>query len=396
MVFSRSRKGRGYGIFDNKSHGKVHAFCGPGFWETKRPFAEKYGVSFEGFGRTGPDDRAGREALTRAHIEAVTDVLRSDEELIAHIAGTLAAIGDSVPEAITGCTIDGAANPLKGSELIDAGSFPAGLFAEPGTRSSNRQGFGAFGAHANALGRRKYGRPLFLACAADLADSINVSDFGRDFGGTKGFGRYCRESNPRGAVLPQEITEFTNASLGAGMACVNFAGDPERDFAGYLGVCATYGSFAYLKYGPMRLLSQLDQDSPFRTDKVIWVAGHSGPETAEDSRTHFGIFAPQVTRLFPEGRVINLHPFEHNEVAPALAAALRADVPVIALHLARPPIEIPDRRALGIPSHLEAGRGAYVLRPFDPAAPPEGTVLVQGTSAVAGVLEILPEIRAAG
>jgi len=34
--------------------------------------------------------------------------------------------------------------------------------------------------------------------------------------------------------------------------------------------------------------------------KVIWVAGHSGPETADDSRTHFGIFATGVTKLFPK------------------------------------------------------------------------------------------------
>ena len=37
-----------------------------------------------------------------------------------------------------------------------------------------------------------------------------------------------------------------------------------------------------------------------KVGKVIWVAGHSGPETAEDSRTHFGIFETGVTQLFPE------------------------------------------------------------------------------------------------
>jgi len=57
---------------------------------------------------------------------------------------------------------------------------------------------------------------------------------------------------------------------------------------------------------------------------VIWVASHSGPETAEDSRTHFGIFAPGVTQLFPRGHVINLHPWEHNDVAPARALGLTA------------------------------------------------------------------------
>ena len=80
--------------------------------------------------------------------------------------------------------------------------------------------------------------------------------------------------------------------------------------------------------------------------KTIWVAGHSGPETAEDFRTHFGIFAPGVTQLFPEGHIINLHPWEYNEVPVMLGAALKTDVPILALHLTRPPVEIPDREKL--------------------------------------------------
>jgi hypothetical protein len=69
-----------------------------------------------------------------------------------------------------------------------------------------------------------------------------------------------------------------------------------------------------LTYGLMRLFSQLAQDCPLKVGKIIWVAGHSGPETAEDSRTHFGIYAPGVTQLFPDGAIINLHPWEYNEV----------------------------------------------------------------------------------
>ena len=99
--------------------------------------------------------------------------------------------------------------------------------------------------------------------------------------------------------------------------------------------------------------------------KVIWVAGHSGPETAEDSRTHFGIFETGVTQLFPEGHVIDLHPWEHNEVPVVLAAALATDVPIVALHLTRPAVEIPDRAALGMASHFEAARGAYLMRDVD-------------------------------
>jgi transketolase len=140
----------------------------------------------------------------------------------------------------------------------------------------------------------------------------------------------------------------------------------------------------------MRLFSQLSQDCPLKVGKVIWVAGHSGAETAEDSRTHFGIFAPAVTQLFPDGHIINLHPFEHNEVAPMLAAALATDVPLIALHLTRPGIVIPDRAALGVPSHMEAARGAYVIRDHDPRRPIEGTVLVQGTASTESIFQLLP------
>ncbi len=395
VVYSRNRKGRGYGLFDNKSHGAVHPFCSAAFWETKRPFAEKYGARFEGFDRPGPEDRESRTKLTRSHLDTVTAVLEGDEKLVEYLAVTLADLGDSVPEEIAGFSIDVKKNPLADPEVVDADRYPGAIFAKPGTRSTNRQALGALGAYLNNLGRRNYGRPLFVVCSADLADSTNISGFAAAWEDEAGFGRYERDTNPGGALLPQEITEFANAGLMAGMTCVNFADDPRREFIGFMGGCSTYGSFAYLKYGPMRLLSQLEQDAPVKVGKVIWVAGHSGPETAEDSRTHFGIFAPQVTGLFPEGRVVNLHPFEHNEVAPAVAAALRTDVPIIALHLARPPIEIPDREALGIPSHREAGRGAYVIQPFA-AGPRSGTVLVQGTSAVSGVLEVLPEIRSSG
>jgi transketolase len=126
---------------------------------------------------------------------------------------------------------------------------------------------------------------------------------------------------------------------------------------------------------------------------VIYVAGHSGPETADDSRTHFGIFSPGVTSLFPKGQVINLHPWEYNEVPVLLGAALATEVPIIALHLTRPAIQLPDRAQLGIPSHFEAAKGAYILKDADPAKPRGGTLFVQGTSAVDGILKILPQIE---
>jgi transketolase len=146
----------------------------------------------------------------------------------------------------------------------------------------------------------------------------------------------------------------------------------------------------------MRLFSQLAQDCDLKVGKVIWVAGHSGPETADDSRTHFGIFATGVTQLFPDGHVIDVHPWEYNEVPVVIAAALRTKAHIVALHLTRPPVTIPDRDKLGIDSHFAAARGAYLIRDFTPGRPKRGTILVTGTSTTANVIKILPDLAAAG
>ena len=153
-----------------------------------------------------------------------------------------------------------------------------------------------------------------MVASADLSGSTNISGFAERYGDFPGYGWYERFGTADGVLLPQEITEFANAGMLIGMTTVNFAADPEQRFDGFWGTCSTYGSFSYLKYGPMRLFSQLAQDCELKTGKMIWVAGHSGPETAEDSRTHFGIYSPGVTQLFPDGAIINLHPWEYNEV----------------------------------------------------------------------------------
>ena len=270
------------------------------------------------------------------------------------------------------------------------------MYRRPGEKAPNRAALGAWGSWVNAFARAEYGRPLFIVCSADLAESTNIAGFGKDWGDLPGWGWYERDANPRGVVLPQEITEFANAGILAGMAAVNFADDPLASFDGFWGACSTYASFSYLKYGPLRLFSQMAQDADLKVGRILWVAGHSGPETADDSRTHFGIFETGVTQLFPEGAVIDLHPWEHNEVPVVLGAAFATDVPIIALHLTRPPIVIPDRDALGIPSHFEAARGAYVMRDFRPGQPPAGTVFVRGTAPTANLLGVLPELDRLG
>lgn len=391
MVWFKTRKGRGYHKFDAASHGAAHKRNSELFWKCREDFQNKYGIQFQGFGDTNDPGEDKCREQTRGWFEAIFEIMAKDEELVAYLADALVELGDSVPEKPEGFRLDTPINLAQDRSWLDIDKLPAELFVEPGSNAPNRGGFSKFGAWVNAKSRQDMGRPLVLATSADLADSTSISGFAKDFGDTKGFGWYERNANLEGSLLPQQITEFTNSGLCVGAATVNLSKTPEEEFVGYWASCSTYGSFSYLKYGLMRLFSQLAQDCPLQVGKVIWVVGHSGPETAEDSRTHFGIFAPSVTQLFPAGHVINITPWEHNEVAPLLAAALQTDKPIVALHLTRPGIEIPDRAALGCASHLEAAKGAYILRDFDKSRPKEGTILIQGTSTTDSLFQLMPE-----
>ncbi|MEW6073447.1 MAG: transketolase [Planctomycetota bacterium] len=393
-VWFKTRKGRGYYKYDAPSHGSPHARNSELFWKCRADFQEKYGVEFPGFGRTEDPGEDACRKTTRSWFETVLGVMRDDPDYYRWLADTLVELGESVPAEVAGFRLGARDNLARDRAWLAVDKLPAELFVKPGAKAPNRQGFATFGAWANALAKKRMGRPLFLACSADLADSTNISGFAKSWGDFPGFGWYDRNGNTQGCLLPQRITEFANAGLCVGAATVNFATAPEEEFLGYWTACSTYGSFSYLKYGMMRLFSQLAQDCELKVGKVIWVAGHSGPETAEDSRTHFGVFAPAVTELFPDGQVINLHPWEHNEVAPMLAAALSTEAPIVALHLTRPLVLIPDRAALGVPSHLEAAKGAYVIKPHDPKRPREGTLIVHGTAATESLYALLPRLRA--
>jgi len=397
MAWFKTRKGRGYLKYDNKSHGAPHPMNSEPFWTLRKQFMERHGVEYEGVDAPPPQDPAALRAQAARNFETAMSVLAGDEGLVTWLSDRLLEIAAQVPERVEGLKIGGAgAGLFEDERLFDFRAYPDEMWAAPGESQPNRAALARWGAWVNSFARREYGRPAFLVCSADLADSTNISGFAKGFGDVEGWGWYDREKNPGGVLLPQEITEFTNAGLCVGAASVNLADDPKRSFNGFWTGCSTYGSFSYLKYGPMRLFSQLAQDCDLRVGKVIWVAGHSGPETAEDSRTHFGIFAPGVTQLFPEGQVIDLHPWEFNEVPVVLAAALREKAPIVALHLTRPKIAIPDREALGMPSHFEAARGAYVIRDYRPGRPRGGTVFVQGTSTTSNLVSILPELDQAG
>ncbi|HLZ08610.1 MAG TPA: transketolase, partial [Chloroflexota bacterium] len=343
MTWFKTRKGRDYLVYDYKSHGVPHKINNEMFWALRQQFTDKYGTKWVGADAPVPTTDDDIRAQCLANLKAVADTMRADRELCEYLANRLVEIGESVPGEISDFKLDTSRNPWRDERLWDFEKYPKDMFVAPGSSVPNRAALAKWGAWVNSFGRRYYNRPLFLACSADLAESTNIAGFAHGFGETKGWGRWDRNANHEGTLLPQEITEFTNSGISAGIATVNLGPDPLEEFDGFYAAHSTYGSFSYLKYGLMRLFSQLAQDCQIKTGKVLWVAGHSGPETADDSRTHFGIFAPGVTQLFPEGMTINLYPWEHNEVPVMIAAAFRANAPVIALHLTRPAIQIPDR-----------------------------------------------------
>lgn len=403
VAWLRTRKGRGYGKADAASHGVPWPRHAPEFWVLREGFMDRHAVTYEGVDQPAPADPAERAAQAARNLEVALSVLRRDEGLVRWLSDRLVELAESVPQELPGVSLGRAGSSSPGAaagggsvfedaRLFDPGAYPETMWRKPGESVPNRAALAAWGGWVNGIARRDHGRPLFVAASADLAESTNLAGFGHGAEGLPAGGWYERGANPTGPLLPTEITEFTNAGLLTGLASVNLACDPFAAFDGYWGATSTYGSFSYLKYGPLRLFSQLAQDTELRLGRVLYVAGHSGPETAEDSRTHFGIFEPGVMQLFPAGHVVELHPWEHNEVPVLLAAAFRSGVPIVVLHLTRPPIAIPDRESLGIPSHLAAARGAYLLRDYRPGQPRGGTVFVRGTLPTQHLVGLFPEL----
>lgn len=394
MLWLKMRKGRGYGKFDAPSHGAPHKRNSKEFWDTKRHFAETYNLDIPHMDSKFNDYDENKIQMADV-LTSVMSLFDSEEGLLEYLSDRLIEIGDSVPDSSNSSKVFDK-NPLHDNRLFDYKNFPESLYKKPGDMAPNRAAFGNYGSWLNSYCMKHYNRPLFIVSSADLAGSTNIAGFAQGWEDKEGTGMYDRKSNLKGCLIPQGITEFANAGMSVGISSVNFNKNAYEDFNGFFTASSTYGSFSYLKYGPMRLFSQMAQDTQFKLGKTIWVAGHSGPETAEDSRTHFGIFSPGVTQLFPEGQIINLHPWDYNEVPVMIAESLKSDIPIIALHLTRPAVVVPDREKLGIPHYFEAAKGAYILKDYNPGKPKEGVVFIRGTKALDELITILPQLKENG
>ncbi|MCP4202299.1 MAG: hypothetical protein GY769_10230 [bacterium] len=275
-------------------------------------------------------------------------------------------------------------NPVSGEEV----SRTIQLFQPYGEKAGARRAISEMGAYLNYVTDNR-----FLTLAADLSGSINVEK-------CHYFGHYDPADNPAGTRLKAGIQEAVNAATVCGAVANNASADPDT-FAGVWGLSGTYGSFTPLMYTPTRVFSQQKQDSPFKIGVVTILCGHSGPETAADARTHFGIFAPQTWRLMPRGQVINLYFWDYNDVAAgyfaAVAKAARERLAgVIAVHVARPDFLVADRTRFADTDLKAAAKGIYLIRDWRPDQPKQGTVFVQGSSSTMNLVSQLDTLDAEG
>jgi transketolase len=375
------------------------------FLALAQTFEKHYGVEFQGI-RKGPvTDNRERLIQFKTNIDVVMSLL-DRKGLGDRLADRLVKIGDTVRDdvklrisATTDPFLDDrlrvAALPESPQKLSIRNSVSGAekqvsisLFKKPGEMAGTRRAISEIIKWMNYV---TDGR--FYTLAADLSESINV-----EHGSL--WGHYSPTDNPLGTRCKAPIQEAGNVSTAIGLVSQSASVDPEK-FAGVWALSGTYGAFTPLMYTPARVWSQQNQDSKFRVGVLHILTAHSGPETAADARTHFGIFAPQVWKLFPRGQVINLSFWDYNDVAPGYFAAAEIAardprVGIITLEVARPDFPVADRSHFADPDLRAAAKGLYVIRDFAPNQPRHGYVIAQGSSSTVNLVKVLPRLEAAG
>ena len=364
-------------------------------------FEKHFGVDFEGI-RQGPvTDPRKRLIQFKTNLDVVMSLL-DQNGLGDWLADRLVEIGDSVQDDLP-LRIDTTRDPFLDDRLrvknlpIEPQTLTVknplsneekevniALFKKAGEMAGTRRAISEIIKWANYVTDNR-----FITFAADLSDSINVE---------KGsfWGHYNPKNNPAGTRVKAAIQEAGNASSAIGMIGQTASLDPEK-FAGVWALSGTYGAFTPLMYTPARVWSQQSQDSRFRMGVLNILAGHSGPETAADARTHFGIFAPQVWKLFPRGQAIHVSFWDYNDVAPGYFAAAEIaardpKVSVIIIEVARPDFPVADRSTFADTDLKAAAKGFYVIRDFDPNKPKHGYVVVQGSNSTVNLVNVLPRL----
>ena len=397
--------GFGDQIVSYASHPYAFAMNSKYFQGLAGTFEKHFDVEFGGIREDAPSDTRERLIQFKQNIDVAMSTLEKNG-LGDWLADRLVEIGDQVKDDMP-LRIDRSVDPFQDPRLevknlpMDAQKVTVvnpisgeekklsiKLFEEAGNSRGTRRAISEIVKYMNYVTENR-----FVIVAADLADSINV-----EAGSI--WGHYDPVKNPAGTRLKAPIQEAGNASTAIGLIGQSASLDPKQH-CGVWALSGTYGAFTPLMYLPARVWSQQNQDSPFRVGVLNILAGHSGPETAADARTHFGIFSPQVWKLFPRDQVITLSFWDYNDVAAGYFAAAEIaardpKVGVIVLEVARPDFPVADRSKFADTDIKAAAKGFYVLRDFEAGKPRHGYVMVQGSSSTVNLVNVLPQLEAEG
>jgi transketolase len=385
-------------LVDHASHPYQMKMNSEYFISLANSFEDKFGVKFIGINDGPITNERDRIIQFMTNINIVMSVLDKNN-LGNWLSERLIQIGDSVKDDMQ-LNANPNLDPFK-DERLKVSNLPLAtqnikvngskendvsikLFEEPGNVKGTRRAISEIFKWMNYVTSNK-----FVIVAADLAESINVEDGSLT-------GHFDPVKNPSGVRLKAAIQEAGNVSTAIGFVGQSISLDPNTH-SGVWALSGTYGAFTPLMYLPARVWSQQNQDSPFRLGVLNILAGHSGPETAADARTHFGIFSPQVWKLFPRGQVITLSFWDYNDVAPGYFAAAEIaakdpKVGVIVLEVARPDFPVVDRSKFADTDIKAAAKGMYLIRDFDSSKEKHGTILTQGSSSTMNLVNIIPAL----
>jgi transketolase len=377
-------------IIGYKSHPYGFKMNSEYFVALAQTFEERYGVKFVGIRDGVPKTEKDRILQLKTNMDICMSVMDKKAGLREWICNRLLYLATTVNTGFDKLAFNPNVNPFKDPRLRvenipmnpvsltlkhpNSGAEikrTIALFEDAGKKWGARRAISEIGAWINYVTDNR-----FFTIAADLSNSINLEAINLT-------GHYDPDKNNRGTRLKAGIQECVNAATICGLTSQTISTNPE-EHSGVWGITGTYGAFTPLMYLPLRIHSQQNQDSPFALGVATIVAGHSGPETAADARSHFGIYSPQVWNLFPRGHIINLHFWDYNDCAPGYFAAVqyalaRKETGIIVIHVARPDFAVADRTKFADSDIKAAAKGCYIIREYNPYQPPLGTIFVQGT-----------------
>jgi transketolase len=369
-------------------------------------FEQRYGVQFQGIRDGAVKDPRERLVQFKTNMDVAMSVLDRDG-LGDWLADRLVSIGDTLTdEPKLRITVDRdpfqddrlrVANlPLEPQKVKVVNRYSGAtkdvgvtLFRKAGEVAGTRRGISEIVKWVNVVTDNR-----FLTIAADLSESINL-----EHGNL--WGHYDPETNPLGTRVKGRHPG------GRQRVHRHRPGEPER-----LGRSQRSSPACGRSAGPTArsrrscTRPRACGASRTRTAGSGWACCTSwsatrAPRPAADGRTHFGIFAPQVWKLFPRGQTIHLSFWDYNDVAPgyfaaAEIAAREQKVGIITLEVARPDFPVADRSSFADTDIRAAAKGFYLIRDFTPGKPRDGYVITQGSSSTVNLLGILPALEAAG